>query len=953
MSGNLIGREAQLEELRALAAAAAAGRGALVLIRGEAGVGKTALARAAVADNELMLIEAASTEIPAAAYAPVAAILRAARRAEAMIPANRVFRGALAAILPELDPEGGSAATEPAVLFEAVAGALEDLARGRPIAILLDDAHWADAATLDLAGFLADVLVRLPVLLILTYRTEGISRMHPIRDMRSRLKRKGGLIELTLEPFDEAGTTALLNAHVGAAVAPGLAALVHDRSEGLPFFIEELAASLVESGSLRQGSEGLELDPGATLPVPEAVRDVVLQRVDRLRPADRDALAIAAVAGTEATVSLLAEFGLDDATRLIASGLLVDFGGGRLGFRHSLARDAVYDSIPWRRRRTLHAALVARLAGSAPPLTIAAHSLAAGDAAGARSWLVTAAAESRRAGAHRVAAEQLSHALELWPAEVDVEGRVDVLEQLARSAELAGMTTLAIRAVAETVELLEETPDRGRYAAAQRWLAALLEVQGAWERALDARQAAAAAYAEAGMAAEAAAEWLASAAKLRSAASFKAALAVIATGLEAAEQARRTDLIRRLRALEGNVRARAGEGEDALAIVREALNDALAGGDHAAAAEAYQRLADSLEHAGDYRAARATYQEAAEFCHANGADTIGEVCLACLTMVLRQTGDWDRAVEVCQAVADSPSSNDHARAVVHGVLGSILLHRGSLRQARSELHASNALAKRIGLTAMEMDSEAHLARLAVLEDRAEDAADRCWNVIRRWRRTDGERHYVIPNLRWIATFAAEVPNSQLLDACSAAVTAVVAARDVEAQAALHHVLGEAALAAGEPASAAARFDQALDILSDLDLPLERAEVGRRSGGAHALAGDRRLALDRYRAAHRTARRLGARHLAQRIAGEVAALGEKVERRLGRLAASGLHSEGLSPRELEVVRLVAEGLTSREVAQRLTLSPRTIEMHVHRALIKLNCRSRVEVTRRAAELGLLA
>src|SRR5205814_1593899 len=204
-----------------------------------------------------------------------------------------------------------------------------------------------------------------------------------------------------------------------------------------------------------------------------------------------------------------------------------------------------------------------RLAGSAPPLTLATHCLAAGDETAACSWLVLAARASQQAGAHRDAVAQLSRALELWPGDANLSGRLEALEQIARSAELAGLTAQAVRAVTEAVDLLEGDDDRGRYAAAHRRLAGLLEAQGAC------------------------------------------------------------------------VRARAGDGDAGLRIVRAALSDALTHGDHGSAAEAYQRLADSLEHAGDYRAARASYSEAAEFCELNGAGTLGEVCLACLTMVLR------------------------------------------------------------------------------------------------------------------------------------------------------------------------------------------------------------------------------------------------------------------------------------------------------------------------------
>jgi DNA-binding CsgD family transcriptional regulator len=105
-------------------------------------------------------------------------------------------------------------------------------------------------------------------------------------------------------------------------------------------------------------------------------------------------------------------------------------------------------------------------------------------------------------------------------------------------------------------------------------------------------------------------------------------------------------------------------------------------------------------------------------------------------------------------------------------------------------------------------------------------------------------------------------------------------------------------------------------------------------------------------AHRPAGRLRTRPLATAAAEELARLGEKVERRLGRRAAGELEHAGLSRREVEVLRLVSVGRTNREIARALFLSPRTIDMHVRNVLTKLGCRSRTEATRRAAELGLL-
>jgi DNA-binding NarL/FixJ family response regulator len=107
------------------------------------------------------------------------------------------------------------------------------------------------------------------------------------------------------------------------------------------------------------------------------------------------------------------------------------------------------------------------------------------------------------------------------------------------------------------------------------------------------------------------------------------------------------------------------------------------------------------------------------------------------------------------------------------------------------------------------------------------------------------------------------------------------------------------------------------------------------------------------AAHRTARRLGARPLVERLTDDLAALGERADRRLGRRAVAQAANGGLTRREVEVVRLVAMGHTNREIARELFLSPRTVEMHVGSILGKLDCRSRADAARRASELGLLA
>ena len=139
----------------------------------------------------------------------------------------------------------------------------------------------------------------------------------------------------------------------------------------------------------------------------------------------------------------------------------------------------------------------------------------------------------------------------------------------------------------------------------------------------------------------------------------------------------------------------------------------------------------------------------------------------------------------------------------------------------------------------------------------------------------------------------------------------------------------------------------------VDVPFERAQIQMRAGVALAAVGEREAAVERLTQTYRAANRLEARPLADEAVRQLVALGEQVERRLGRRAAGQRERAGLTRRELEVVRLVAVGRTNREIGQELFLSARTAEMHVGNVLAKLDCRTRTEATHKAEQLGLLS
>jgi DNA-binding NarL/FixJ family response regulator len=246
-----------------------------------------------------------------------------------------------------------------------------------------------------------------------------------------------------------------------------------------------------------------------------------------------------------------------------------------------------------------------------------------------------------------------------------------------------------------------------------------------------------------------------------------------------------------------------------------------------------------------------------------------------------------------------------------------------------------------------------LAIVDQTEGATESAAGHCRAIVERWKQTE-DRHYAISPLRWATTFLSESGDGAGARTCAAALAQIAAdAGQNEAMSALSHALGETALLDGGAEQAADQFIRALVLLQGIDAPFDRVESERRAGAALAVLGRRQEAVEHLVAAHRTARRLGARPLVERVNGSLTALGERAERRLGRRAVALAANSSLTRREVEVVRLVAMGHTNREIARELFLSPRTVEMHVGSILVKLDCRSRADAARRASELGLLS
>jgi predicted ATPase/DNA-binding NarL/FixJ family response regulator len=942
MDGLLVGRDAECAALRNRLAVSQARPGPVVLVTGEAGAGKTTLVEHVLATSSTPVLRGQAAAWACPAYELVASALR---------PAVRSAARPLPAVLAQVMPELGALPAEPspAAVAAAVCSVLAAAAGGQALTLFLDDLQWADEASLDLVAALADAARGLPVALVGCYRSDELPRGHRLRAVRALLRRNHRLAEIELGPLGDDDVTHMLTGLWGAAPEPALAAAVASRADGLPFAVEELAFALRDTDRLAYHDGAVALAGAGAAPVPEGIREAVLLRASRLTDEERALLEAAAVAGIEFDVDIV--LAVADAAAwpdgFTASGLLTEARDGRAAFRHPLTQEAAYADIPWSRRRRLHRALASALAGhDAAPALLAVHHLAARDFRAARRALLAAAEEHYAVYAYRDAARALRTALEHWPPGEQDDARLAVIDRLARCAEMCSEYADAVMLLRELADAQERCGDSRALASIYRRVALAHELRGQWESALTAREAAAVAFSAAGLPAEAAIDRLAMAAQLRSAASFSAALATLNAASADAQACARTDLLLRIQGLRGNVLSRQGHSRDGIAALRAALDQALAESLTDTAAELQQRLADALEHSGDYRAATAAYAAAYQYCDAHGADAVGQLCRACASAVLFARGEWDRTVGVCEDVLASAAA-PHARAVGAGLLGLVQAMRGAARLARPNLLESHLTATRIELTAMELLSS---WGLCVLDDAAGAhgaAADRARQILARLARTQ-ERHYSVPILQWTATFFTEQGLTADTSACAAALSQIAeATAQPEAIAALAHARGETLLA-DQPETAAHQLRTAAGIFSRLDLPLQAAQAQRRAAAAAARLGEHARARELLHAAHATADQLGARHLRDSCTAALRQLGDTPRRH-----PSSRHvTAGLTSRELDVMQLVALGNTSRQIGHALFISPRTVEMHVHSSMQKLQCRTRAETVRRLTELQAL-
>ena len=987
ISSRLIGRDAELATLTEAVGEAAAGRPVLAFVAGESGVGKSRLlgelARRARDEGARVLsgecVELGDGELP---YSPLVSALRPLVRAgdPALLDLPAVARADLSALLPGLAPaDGEGVARDERVeasgqsqsrLFEALLAALDRLGRDAPVLLIVEDVHWADRSTRDFLSFLGRNLADERVMVALSYRPDELHRRHPLRPLLAVLERTPQARRIELRGLLPADIKMMAHEVLGSEPSAELVDRLVRRSDGNALFIEEL----------------LSAGPG---PLPPSLADALMVRVERLPAPAQEVVRVLSVAqpADEAlleSLDVLDETALRTALRDAIAGHVVAIDGtDRYTFRHVLLREVVYDDLLPGERSELHRAvahaLEARLPGDGGPglaAAVAHHFHRSGDQPEALRTAILAADAATAAHAEADAAQFLERALELWDRVVEPEaqvesGRMDHVDLLVRTSRAHRGQDDARR-----VTLINEALKEARGADPDDPRVPLLLQQRAM------------------------AEWgLGRGEASRS--SLDLARRLLADDAPKTQRISLTISRMKLATLQSRYAETIALAEEVLPHLPDTPDgDVLR-------SETYNNFGLALIMTDAHQAGVEALREAADLARAAGDGVLLSVAYVNLADALHLSG---LPVEAAAVVEEALSAVDRAvpgYAWVPTIAAELAIDRGDWKVAARFLRevgrVSGNARVNLELRRAEMalgrgDDEVALSSLeevdALLVDSLEPqfvavAGTLQAELFRRCGRTLDARDAIESALERLEFCSDDTVRLARLAATGVAVEADLAQRardlgeadaeaDAIARAGIMRSRAEAAAAAGRPMELAyaatadghhlratgedpgEAWEVAASRWEALKRPLWVATARWHAAEACLALGRRDGAAQAAGIALAGARELGARWLIDELEGLIARARLTVapEESAGGSDAAVPPVEdeaddpfGLTPRERQVLTLVARGATNREIGAELFMAEKTASVHVSRILAKLDVRSRTEAAAVAHRLGL--
>lgn len=944
-----VGRGAERAELQMHIRAAAAGRGGLLLLGGEAGSGKTRLLQAVLT----------------APGAPLSATGRCPG------PGETPPYGPWLEVVSRLQREQGWEVSSLPLPFGQAAGqwTAYELAgalghwlgrHGGPLVVVIEDLHWADTASLELTRHLAAQLQDWPVLLVATYRTDELSRRHPLWRLLPEAQRAGAA-RMLLGRLSRAEVAELVGRTLPQEISgPEVTDLIWERTAGLALFVREMLEAAVRTGHV----------PSPGDPLPQTLQQAMDSKLDRLPPAALAALEPAAVYGERFSFDLLArvtgadEDELGEALESAAARQVIlpeDAEGNWFAFDHALFREALLARLTAPRRRRWHLRIAEALASSpeADPDLVAHHLTRAGDAR-AVEYLLAAGDRARQLGALAQAAERYEQALAMLPPAHTL--RAELLLKLGYC--LCWANPARAGACAREAEECSDGPIAIWARHLQLLLAQARNEPGCRERAI--------ALVQAQEQLQDHPEYQRLETELfgRRAGFARAATVLITALTLSGEPEAAQNLLQELssRALPGagpvllnsavvlnllqgrlseaaELCGRAAENARALRLYREAvrlranqLHIRLIG--EAARPEELDRLAADLQELEQEAWQRSGYA----FLRPGFS----------LTGVYRFfRGDWQAAYRhVVEAAREDPTAFG---GTLVWYAGRILLRVGDPEGARPfvelvpPLRPTEPVAVNNNFMVL-----THALRAELYLALGETARARAWlEAAERWPALGAAPFYRASiRLGWAALYRQTGHLEQawlaalhgLMDARAAASTLGA----IEA----HRLLGELAGARGDEPAALKHFASALDLAERARFPFEAALVrvarGRTLSGHPAATADLREACAFFDQVGATP----ALRMARRAWGKAAGPAVEVLDGTEEAPAEDLLPDGLTGREAEVVSLVAAGLTNREIATRLFISPKTVDRHLRNIFNKTGVSNRAALAAYATRHGLV-